>query len=55
MHIDDPVSVNLDVNGVAATAEINLPKFNRCKRFLAPWDRIDGDADDAAEKAASSN
>jgi len=55
VHIDDPVSVNLDVNGVAATAEINLPKFNRCRRFLAPWDRIDGDADDSAEKAASSN
>jgi hypothetical protein len=55
VHIDDPITVILDGGGIATDATINLPKYNRCKRNLAPWDRQDGDADDAAQAAAATN
>jgi hypothetical protein len=55
VHIDDPITVILDGSGIATDATINLPRYNRCKRSLAPWDRQDGDADDAAQAAAATN
>ena len=55
VHIPDPVSVTLDVNGVAVGATIDLPAYNRCKRELAPYDRQDQAADDDAVKTASTN
>jgi hypothetical protein len=55
VHIPDPVSVTVDMTGVAVSATIDLPAYNRCKQQLAPYDRQDQDADDAAVKAATTN
>jgi hypothetical protein len=55
VHIPDPVSVTVDMTGVAVSATIDLPAYDRCKRQLAPYDRQDQDADDAAVKAATTN
>ena len=55
VNIPDPVSVTLDVNGVAASATIDLPNYDKCKKSLAPWDRFDREADEAAGRAAATN
>ena len=47
--------INVDMTGVAVSATIDLPAYNRCKRQLAPYDRQDQDADDAAVKWATTN
>lgn len=47
VNIPDPISVTLDVNGVATDATIDLPRYKRCRQILSLWDRLDGPAHDA--------
>jgi len=49
-----PVSVSTDESGVAIKANIDLPRFGRCKRSLAAYQRQD-DAADAADAQAAAN
>lgn len=55
VKIPNPVSLTLDANGNATAASINLPVYNRCKRMLGFWDRLDWQWDEAAHTAASTN
>ena len=53
LHMADPISVQTDANGVVNKATINVPFYNRCKQYLAPFQRQDDAADDAAKAAAA--
>ena len=53
VNLPDPVSVTLDDDGVAISATINLPLYNRCKRYLAPYQSQD-DSINAADVTAAS-
>ncbi len=48
VKLPDPVTVTQDAGGFASSATISLPIYNRCKRYLAPYQRQD-DAANAAE------
>jgi hypothetical protein len=48
VKLPDPVTVTQDAGGVAISATISLPIYNRCKRYLAPYQRQD-DAASAAD------
>jgi hypothetical protein len=48
VKLPDPVTVTQDAGGVAISATINLPIYNRCKRYLAPYQHQD-DAANAAD------
>jgi hypothetical protein len=48
VKLPDPVTVTQDAGGVAIAATINLPIYNRCKRYLAPYQHQD-DAANAAD------
>jgi hypothetical protein len=55
VNLPDPVSVVTDDDDVAISATINLPIYDRCKRYLAPYQRQDDVAStaDAATAAAT--
>ena len=53
VDIPDPISFTQDINGVAISATINLPFYDRCKRKLAPYESQDDAADEAAKAAAA--
>jgi hypothetical protein len=55
VNLPDPVSVTLDVNGVAVSATIDPPAYNRCKRELRRYDRQDQADDDDAVKTLETN
>jgi hypothetical protein len=48
VHWEDPVIVTTDVNGVAVAAKIDLPAYERCKRYLKLYDHADDIADSRA-------
>lgn len=52
VKLQDPVSVTTDQSGVAISATIDVPLYNRCRRYLAPYQRRDDD-ENAAEAAAA--
>lgn len=52
VKLPDPVSVITDAGGTATGATINVPLYNKCKRYLAPYQRQD-DAANAADAAAA--
>ncbi|MGA8762430.1 MAG: hypothetical protein WB562_06030 [Candidatus Sulfotelmatobacter sp.] len=51
LDVPDPVSVTLDADGVAVSATINLPSYQKSLRKLARFDAQD-EAADEADKAA---
>jgi hypothetical protein len=53
VKLPDPVSVTTDASGFAVSATINLPLYARCKRYLAPYQRQDDEANAADVNAAA--
>jgi hypothetical protein len=53
LNIPDPIAFTQNKSGVAISATINLPLYERCKRKLAPYESQDNAADDAAAAAAT--
>jgi hypothetical protein len=43
----DPVSFTLDADGVAISAAINIPQYEKCRHKLAPYEAQDNASDDA--------
>ena len=52
VDIPDPVSFTQDANGVATSATIDLPSYEKCKRKLDRY-KAEDDAEDEAESAAA--
>jgi len=52
VNLPDPVSVTTDKSGVAIAATIDPPLYDKCKRYLAPYQRQD-DAAGAADITAA--
>ncbi len=53
VKIPDPVSFTQNADGVAVSAKIDLPRYQQCRRKLAPFESQDNAADDAAKAEAS--
>jgi hypothetical protein len=53
LNIPDPITFTQSKGGIAISATINLPLYDRCKRKLAPYEAQDNAADDDAASAAT--
>jgi hypothetical protein len=53
VKIPDPVSFTQNQDGVAVSATIDLPRYQACRRKLAPFEAQDNAADDAAKAEAA--
>ena len=48
VHMDNPISVTTDANGVATAATINLPLYKRHQANLKAYDQVDNVSDSQA-------
>jgi hypothetical protein len=55
VDIPDPVSFTQDANGVAISATIDLPNYEKCKRKLDRYKTQDDAADEADRAAAATD
>jgi len=55
VDIADPVSFTQDANGVAISATIDLPNYEKCKKKLDRYKTQDDAADEADRAAAATD